>query len=52
MPNKIYFSRNKDGYICAYDSETHICVDVIESTGDKLLTNEQRKKYIGEVDPR
>lgn len=52
MPNKIYFSRNADGYTCAYSSETHLCLDVIESTGDKPLTSEQRKTYVGEIDPK
>ena len=47
-----YFASNKDGYTCAFDSVTHKCIDIIESTGDIPLSLEQRKKYLGEIDPQ
>lgn len=47
-----YFARNKDGYVCAYDSKTHKCVDIIVSTGDDIDYYEQHKEeWIGQVDP-
>ena len=53
MPNeKIYFKRAEDGILCAFDSKTHICIDVIESTGDIPLSAEKRKSYIGRLDPK
>ncbi len=49
----IYFARNKDGFSCVYDSETHKCVDIILSTGDNIeLFNEKRDEYIGQIDPK
>ncbi len=47
-----YFKRDEEGVLCAFDSNTHICIDVIESTGDIPLSAEKRKSYIGRLDPK
>ena len=47
-----YFARNKKGYLCTYDNNTHLCIGVIESTGDIPLTKEQRDAFIGQIDPK
>ena len=49
---KIYTARNKEGYLCCYDVDTHKCVGVMDSTGDTPLTLEKRKTFIGQVDPK
>lgn len=49
---KFYFSKNEDNILCAFDNETHICIDVLESTGDVPLTEEKRKCYLGRIDPK
>lgn len=51
--NKTYISRNKDGFACCYDSETHKCVGVILSMGDNVeLYKEKHDEYIGQIDPK
>lgn len=51
--SKKYFARNKDGFVCSYDSETHKCVGVILSTGDDIeLYNRKHDEYIGQIDPK
>lgn len=47
-----YFARNKDGYVCAYDKNTHKCIGVMESTGDIPLSEEKRKEYSAQLDPK
>ncbi len=50
---KKYISRNKDGFACTYDSETHLCVGVILSMGDDIdLYNKKHDEYIGQLDPQ
>lgn len=50
--SQLYTARNKDGYLCCYDKETHLCVGVMDSTGDMPLTEEKLKEYLGQTDPK
>ena len=50
---KIYTSRNKDGFLCSYDAETHKCVGVMLSMGDNVeFYKEKHDEYIGQIDPK
>lgn len=45
-----YFARNKDGYVCAYDSKTHKCVDIMFLRAMILIiTNSIRKNGSGRL---
>ncbi|MEE1049769.1 MAG: hypothetical protein U0M60_20405 [Clostridia bacterium] len=50
--SKIYLAYNKDGFLCAFDSNTHKCIGIITATGDKLLSKEEEKAIIGTLDPK
>lgn len=51
--SEIYMSRNKDGFVCSYDSATHKCVGVILSTGDDIeLYKKKHDEWIGQLDPK
>lgn len=51
--SKIYTARNKDGFLCSYDAETHKCVGVMLSMGDNVeLYKEKHDEYIGQIDPK
>ena len=52
VSENFYFKIDEEGVLCAFDPKTHICVDVIESTGDIPLSAEKRKSYIGRLDPQ
>lgn len=50
---QIYLSRNSDGFVCSYNSNTHRCVGVILAMGDNVeLYEKNHEKYIGELDPK
>lgn len=49
--NNLYLARNQEGFLCAYDKDTHKCVDVIISTGENL-SEKQRKAMLGVIDPK
>jgi hypothetical protein len=50
---KIYSARNTDGFLCAYDSSTHLCVGVMLSTGDNIeLYKQKHNEYIGQLAPK
>lgn len=51
--SKIYTARNKDGFLCSYDAESHKCVGVMLSMGDNVeLYKEKHDEYIGQIDPK
>lgn len=51
--SKIYTARNKDGFLCSYDTESHKCVGVMLSMGDNVeLYKEKHDEYIGQIDPK
>ncbi|MGN1478701.1 MAG: hypothetical protein ACI4XH_02950 [Acutalibacteraceae bacterium] len=50
--NDTYTGINKDGYLCTYDKETHLCVGIMDGTGNIPLTNEKRQSYLGQIDPK
>lgn len=49
--NNRYLARNEEGFLCAYDSETKKCVDVIIGTGENV-SNEKIKTMLGKIDPK
>lgn len=52
MKSRVYIARNKVGWICGYDRETHRCIDAILSTGDDIdYYNKHYDEWIGQLDP-
>ena len=49
--NKLYLARNEEGFLCAYDKETHKCVGIIVGTGEQL-SDEKKKEILGTLDPK
>lgn len=51
--SKTYTGRNKDGFVCSYDCNTHKCVGVMLATGDDVeLYKQKHDEYIGQLDPK
>lgn len=51
--NNRYLARNAEGYLCAYDTKTHRCLEATISMGDNvdyILKHEQ--EWIGTLDPK
>lgn len=45
--------RNKEGFVCSYDANTHKCVGVMLSTGDNVeLYKQKHDEWIGQLDPK
>lgn len=48
----VYTGRNKVGWICSFDTETHKCVGAMLATGDDIdYYNKHYKEWIGQLDP-
>lgn len=51
--NDFYLARNKDGYVCSYDKDTHKCRGVIVATGDNVeYVRQHEKEWLGQIDPK
>ena len=50
---KIYMAKNKDGYLCGFDADTHKCIDVPLCTGcDVDYIKQHEKEWLGQLDPK
>ena len=49
----VYTGRNKDGWICSFDTKTHRSVGCMLATGDDIeYYNKHCKEWIGQLDPQ
>ena len=49
----VYTEKNKDGWICSFDTKTHRCIGCMLATGDDVeYYKKHYKEWIGQLDPQ